>query len=336
MILLGYHRKPQQELWRAEKSALYNFPVSIFSAVMGTAGLSRALRLAEDLFQIGRYWSIISGILAWLVFSITAFIFIIKLTVYPYKVLAEFTDPVQGRFYGTIPISLLLLAAVTMPYSWLAGLCCWITGTGLIFLLSYITVYNLLTKLHRETDFEPAMILPAVGILNVAQTGGFIHAFWVDELNIFCLAVGAVLTIVFLNLIFSRLLHFPRLNDKMEPTLMILMSPFGVCFLAYTAVSGHVDLFAAVLFYFGLFLFLILVFRILLHQNGFKYTWWSLAFPVAALTNAAFQYAAHNHRQLSAFIAGFLLAFLSTLIIYLLFKSIHFLIKGRLLTIESF
>jgi tellurite resistance protein len=328
MIFPSQRQELEPELLSGFQSSLYHFPVSLFSAVMGTAGLSRAFRLAEGLFQFNRWWSLISGLTAWIIFAFLFTVFILKLYQFPYKVITEFLDPVKGRFYGTIPISILLLSAVTMPYTWLAGFCCWLFGTALICALAYLTIYNLFTLKHAETDFEPAMILPAVGILNVAQTGSFLQTVWVKEINTFCFAVGAVLTVVFLNLIISRLFRYQGLSMTMEPTLMILASPFGVAFLAYSAVSGSVDLFAAVLFYFGLFFFLVLIFSIFFHQRNFTYIWWSMGFPTAALTNASLKYALHNHEQLSAWLAALMLFFLSLLTLYLLIQSGRQLIKG--------
>ena len=55
-----------------------------------------------------------------------------------------------------------------------------------------------------------------------------------------------------------------------------------VGFLAYVNVTGHVDLFAGMLFYFGLFLFVLLSWRVFRRPVPFAPSWWAISFPMAA------------------------------------------------------
>lgn len=85
---------------------------------------------------------------------------------------------------------------------------------------------------------------------------------WAYEFNLFAMAVGSVIALVFFTRIFSRLVHEPVMAKGMTPSLMILIAPFEVGFLAYTNFFGSVDYFASLLFYFGLFLFGVLAFKV--------------------------------------------------------------------------
>lgn len=313
-----------------KKQILLNFPVSIFSSVMGLAGLGRALRLAAGLFNISIIYSQFTNLLAWLIFLVLLIFLLLKLIRYPQKLSAEFWAPAEGCFFATVPISILLLSPSLQPAFGAAYLCCWVIGTSVMLGLAFLTIYNLLNIKQSVVNFMPGMILPAVGVLNIAVTSGALYTAWVIELNKFAFAIGLVLTVVFFTLIFARLMHHDKLTAKMEPTLMIMMSPFGVCFLAYTNITAQVDLFAAILFYFGLFFFVILFVRIFINQKTFIYTWWSVGFPTAALTNAACKYALNNHLAISAIIAAMLLIILSAFIIYMLLKSFYLLFRMRL------
>jgi tellurite resistance protein len=117
----------------------------------------------------------------------------------------------------------------------------------------------------------------------------------------------------------------------MVPSLMILIAPFEVGFLAYTNFFQRVDTFAAMLFYFGLFIFLALVFKVFRRGIPFATGWWALSFPLAALSNAALRYADHVHYLPLRVFAVVMLAFLSGLIAVLLVRTIHILVDGRLL-----
>jgi tellurite resistance protein len=309
------------------KQLLLNFPVSIFSSVMGLAGLSRALRLAVGLFNITSIYSQLTNLLAWSIFLVLLIFLLLKLIRYPQKLSAEFWAPAEGCFFATIPISILLLSPSLAPVSYL---CCWIIGTSVMLGLAYLTIYNLLNIKQSVVNFTPGMILPAVGVLNIAVASGSLHPVWVMELNKFAFAIGLVLTVVFFTLIFARLMHHDKLTAKMEPTLMIMMSPFGVCFLAYSNITDQIDLFATVLFYFGLFFFTILFIRIFINQKSFTYTWWSVGFPTAALTNSACKYALNNHLLISAIIAAALLCILTGFIVYIFLKSLYLLLRMRL------
>lgn len=297
---------------------------------MGLAGLSRALRLAGVLFKINPLYAQLTYKLAWAILLALLILLLLKMAFHFKKLSDEFCDPVGGCFFATVPISILLLSPGLASISGISYLYCWAIGSLMMIGMAYLTIYNLLSIRQHAVNFVPAMILPAVGVLNIACTGSSPTFTWVIELNKFAFAIGVVLTVVFFTLIFARIMHHDKLTAKMEPTLMIMMSPFGVCFLAYANITDRIDLFAAVLFYFGLFFFTILFARIFINQRAFMYTWWSIGFPTASLTNAAFKYALNNHLEISAIIAAVLLFILSAFIIYMLVKSVYLLLKGRL------
>lgn len=309
---------------------LNRFPVSIFGSVMGLSGLTRAFRASENLFGIDKQWGNLSGTTAILTFILLLGIFSVKITACFSQVKSEFINPSSGAFYATLPIAILLLSTITdyiLPYlySWL-----WCIGSVLMLTLAFITCYKLLNERHDPLDIQPSLILPVVGVLNVTVTGGGINWYWAHEVILLSFAAGAGLTAIFFILIFSRLIHNERLSKPMEPTLMILMSPFAVCCLAYVNIVGKMDLFAIALYYLALFLFCILFLRVFLHQRLFIHTWWSLAFPIAALTNASLKYASSNHNAITVAIAGLLLIVLTSLIAFMLIKSIYLAYKNRL------
>ncbi|WP_206109296.1 hypothetical protein [Paenibacillus sp. HB172176] len=111
----------------------------------------------------------------------------------------------------------------------------------------------------------------------------------------------------------------------------ILIAPFEVGFLGYTNVLQRMDSFASLLFYFGLFLFIVLFFKVFKESVPFSPSWWAVSFPIAALSNAALEYAIFVHSWLLIAISAVILAFLSVVLIILFIRTMYILWNGKLL-----
>ncbi len=312
---------------------LKRFQTGIFGCVMSLAGLSRAFTLSESVFQIDKLFSTIVGLFAIIVFIILFLILILKLIFLSKQMIRELHDFEKGCLYGTVTISIVLLSNVIQPYSIIGYRICWISGALSMFVLTYFTIYRSLSVRRHPEHFVPAMILPAVGVLDITATGAHIGYIWSQETMLFAFAIGVVLTLVFFPLIFSRIVHEVQMSHTAEPTMMIMLGPFGVMFMAYYAITQKVDLFSGVLFYFGLFLFSILIFRVLRTQRSFIYSWWSIGFPTASLTISSLIYVQAKPDLLTMTVAGALLFLLSSIIGFMLFKSICLLWQKRLFNI---
>jgi tellurite resistance protein len=117
----------------------------------------------------------------------------------------------------------------------------------------------------------------------------------------------------------------------MMPSLMILIGPFAVGFLAYTNFTQQIDVFAALLFYFGLFLLLVLAPKVFRPGIPFAPGWWAVGFPLAALAMAALRYAAAVQLWPLTWLAIALLAFLTMVIAVLFFRTLRIILNGSLL-----
>jgi tellurite resistance protein len=229
------------------------------------------------------------------------------------------------------PIALLLLSAVAAPHSEWLGQALWIVGSVLTVLLAGLVVSRLLSGNQDSMNAVPAWLIPGVATLDIAVTGAHMPMAWAKEFNLFALAVGAVLALVFFTRIFSRLVHEAALAKGMVPSLMVLIAPFEVGFLAYTNVFAEIDRFASVVFYFGLFLFVVLSFKVFRRDVPFAPSWWAISFPIAALSNAALKYAHAQDNTVLMVIAAVILLFLTVALTVLLVKTLISLFSGKLL-----
>jgi tellurite resistance protein len=305
-------------------------PINLFAAVMGLCGLSLAWRLAHKVFGSAAVIGDAIGALAVLAFLLIALTYLAKWIKYPAAVAAEFKHPVAGNLFGTFTIALLLLSPVLTPFSALLGQIVWIAGTVTTLVLGYIVVSRLLTVKQDPAHAAPVWLIPGVATLDIVVAGGTMPFAWALEVNLFATAVGTVLALAFFTLILSRLMHHEPLPATMLPSMIILIAPFEVGFLAYTNLVGHIDMFATLLFYFGLALFVVLFFKVFRTSTPFGLSWWAVSFPMAALGNAALKYADAKATWPTALIAALVLALISIVIGVILLRTLHHLFTGRL------
>lgn len=320
-----------QKIATTPTTSIKSLPVNLFGAVMGLSGLALAWNQAHRTLDAHAAIGQGVGMLAIAVFIVMSLGYLTKLIKFPEAVKNEFLHPIAGNFFGTITIGILLISSVIGTYSEALQQWVWSIGTLSTLVLGMIIVARLLKGKVAAGDAVPAWLIPGVASLDIAVAGGSMPMAWTHEVNLFAVAIGAVVAVVFFVLIFSRLVHGEAIPTGMVPSLMIMIAPFEVGFLAYVNVTHEVDKFAAVLFYFGLFVFLVVSVRIFRPSVSFTPAWWAISFPMAALSNAALKYAAVVNSGPLWVIAIVILAFLSVAIAVLLVRTLHMLFSGRLL-----
>lgn len=314
------------------RSSIRHLPVNLFGAVMGLSGLALAWRLASHSLGMPAVIGEAIAALALGVFVLLAGAYLVKLLRHRDAVRAEFAHPVIGNFFGTIAISLLLLSSLAQPYGAVAAQALWSLGSAAALLLGYDVATRLLRGNGSPQNAVPALLIPGVAALDIAVTGAHMPMAWAGELNLAALAIGVVLALLLLSLIFARLVQQPALAAGLKPSLMILVAPFAVGFLAYTNIIGEVDRLAALLFYFGLFAFLLVAPKVFRRDVPFVPGWWAISFPMAALSNAALKYAEAHATLPLTILAGLLLAVLSLAVAVLALRTLQSLFGGSLLT----
>ena len=311
-------------------ASVRNLPVNLFASVMGLCGLALAWRLAHGSVGAPAFIGEAIGALALSVFVLLSVGYMAKLVKHPDAVCAEFHHPVAGNFFGTIAISVLLLSAVAGPYSAGAAQGLWTVGVVATLALCFAAVSRLLKGQVDASNTVPAWIVPCVATLDIPVTGAHMPMAWAGEVNLLAGAVGAVLALVLLTLIIGRLVHREPLPPAMAPAYMILLAPFAVGFLAYANIVGGIDRFAALLFYFALFMFAVVAPKVFRPGVPFTPGWWAISFPMAALANAALQYAEFRASGPLWVIAVVLLGALSIALAVLTVRTVRIALDGTL------
>jgi tellurite resistance protein len=311
-------------------ASIRNLPVNLFAAVIGLSGLALAWRVAEASLGAPPWVGAAIGAFAVAVFLLLSSAYLWKLASHPGAVRGEFHHPVAGNFFGTIVISLLLLSSVIAPASAPAAAILWTLGVLATFALCFVVFSRLLRGQVDASHAVPAWLIPGVATLDITVTGAAMPMAWAAEVNLLAAAVGAVLALVLSALIVSRLVHRDPLGPAMTPSLMILVAPYSVGFLAYCNLAGGGDRFAGLLFYFGLFMFAVVAPKIFRTGIRFSPGWWAIGFPMAALVNAALRYADFRDSLPLRVLAVTLLGALTVALAVLTAKTLRSALSGEL------
>lgn len=299
---------------------LEHYPITIFAIIMGLSGLTLAVQAAEGIYGLTHTLSHgIYGFTCFL-FFLLAMGYLAKCLQYPAAVMAEWRHPVKMAFFPAVSISLLLLGSATLSRNAQLAEFLWIIGMALQAVLTLAVVTGWISSRSFQTGhLSPAWFIPAVGNVFVPIAGVPLGYF---ELSWYFMSVGLVFWIVLMALVMNRLIFHDPLPGRLQPTLVILIAPPAVAFLAWVRLYGEVDAFARLLInaaYFFTLLVALQLPRIL--RLPFALSFWALSFPFAAVTIASFTFAANTGSMAHQLIGTGLLLVLSVIILGLLLRT---------------
>jgi len=253
----------------------------------------------------------------------------------PEAVRAEFAHPVAVNFFGTPIISLLLLPAVVAPYSAALTKALWLIGTVSMLSFAWLVVSRWMSVRQKIVHATPAWMIPIVGTLNISIVGVTLDVPGAQAVSAFGLAVGLFFAVPLFTLVLSRLIFEEPMLKAHWPSLLIFVATFAVSFSAYLSVVGRVDLFASSLFYLAVFMFAVLVPKLLLLRSTtpFHTSWWAVSFPLAAMSNAALKFNLYQQSWLAQAFALAVLAFTTFVIMSMSVRTIAGIARGELRTL---
>jgi tellurite resistance protein len=322
--------KTYQEYITQRPTFLEFLPVSLFGGVMGLSGLCFSWRRAQELWHINGEPSEGIGLLTGLTFLVLTVAYLLKCLKFPELVREEFTGSVTKCFFATFIVCLLLIPGILLPYFREMAIYLWIFGTIFMFFFAWYVLRKWLDNRQPEKMAHPAWMLPVVGTLDVPIVGNYLSIPGSHEICLAFFGIGLVFSIILMTIIISRLIFQAPLPDTVLPTLLILTGPFALAFLCYDGLFHHLDTLSAVLFYFNLFLFLLLVSKIIWIPQScpFKVSWWSVSFPLTTITVSALTYARYKGDIIHQLLAAILLGVTTLVIGFLFIQTIYRIIKG--------
>lgn len=303
-------------------SRLQYFPIGLFGAVMGWAGVALSYYAAYELMML-------PVLVAQIMLGITVLIFVLMLATYTMKIVKEFkavkqefNHPISLNFFPTISISFLLIGLLLNDSYPNWGEILWFIGAIMQLTLTLVIINR---WIHHDTweivHATPAWFIPVVG--NIVVPLGAV-AYGYNELGWFFFSIGITFWVILKAIVMYRLIFHPFLQPMLIPTLFILIAPPAIGFLSYVALNNYqIDNFAHILYYAGLFITLMLFAQGKRFINvPFAVSWWAYTFPIAAITNASFLMYELTANKSFGYIASFFIALLTALMVHLTLRTL--------------
>jgi len=302
------------------ESRLQFFPVTLFATVMGTAGLGIAFDRFDHLvgthIGVGKY--IIFAMLFWFIFL--CLIYLLKLLKYPEEVRKEFNHPIRINFFPALSISMLLLSIGLQSYlPEISKFLCYL-GAGVQLIFTYVIIYIWFFKDFKLQAINPAWFIPVVGTIMVPVAGkGVLH----DDILWFFFSIGFVLWPILYALVKYRLIFHEQLPAKFLPTKFILIAPPALGFIAYFKLTGSLDPFSRILYFFALFttIMLFTMFR-RFYSVPYFVSWWAYTFPMDAIAIATTAMYDLTGNVFYKYLGGFFLVTATLVVAHVLFYSV--------------
>jgi tellurite resistance protein len=213
----------------------------------------------------------------------------------------------------------------------------WLGGAGVLWALGS-ALHPLLTLdvpgvwMHHEhfeiQHLNPAWFIPIVGNVLVPLVGvalGLIEVSW------FFFSVGILFRLILFVIVLYRVLFNAPLEERLMPTLFILMAPPAATFAACVQLTGGLDPFAHALYSSGLFLTLLLATQIGRPLRvAFSLAAWAYAFPLAAMTIATLGMYRQTGALGFAVLGWTLLSLVSLVVVNLLARTVRAVAGGKI------
>lgn len=308
-------------------SFLEFFPLTLYAAVSSLSSLAAAWGMTG--WQFGVQLKGILGMTSTAIFVVVSVIYALKWLRYPEIIKHDYADPIAINLFGVFFISLLIISGFLFNYNKNLGFAIWLVGTVSISIFSWIVLSRWFSHPQNPLNALPVWLVPLIGILDVPLTGLRYASPDVHEFCLFCFVTALLFTAILIVVIFTRLLFQAEVATPMYPTLLLLCVPFSMTYSIYdTMTGGRVDMIGSFLYYGAIFMAAVFGRRIFFCMLRFQFSvsFWTVSFPLAALTVAAFRYAHHSDIVFVNIIPFVLLVGTSLIILALFFQTFHFII----------
>ncbi len=306
-------------------------PASFFSMVLGLVGLGNCWRVAAKIWHLPIWISESIMLLAVAVWLLLLLLYVSKWLWVKETALAEFEHPIFYCFVGLVPVSTVLVALAIAPYAHAIAVALFIVGAiGQLSFSVHCSGQLWRGRQHPET-ITPVLYLPTVA-------GGFINAIGASTLgyrdwSALFFGAGLFSWLTLESMIMQRLYLLEALPKSLRPTLGIQLAPPVVGCVAYLNItSGHPDLFAQILFGYGLLQALILLWLLpWLFQQPFAASSWTFTFGVAALALASLRFVERGMTGIITSLAVLLFISANIVIGSIALGTVRLLLQGKLL-----
>jgi tellurite resistance protein len=300
---------------------LRDFSPSLFTSVMGIAGLAISWRVAHGVVMLNGKVGEFLAVVAFILFSIISILYVVKALAFKDSFLMDFKNIGRLCFVPAIPTSCLLLSILARPYDLEIATILWIVAAPANLLLAVVIVSRWLFEEQKIENMTAGWFFPIVGNAVVPIAGvplGLEQESWPF------FSISLVFWLIIFSGVFLRLAFEKALQNKQIPTMAIMISPPATLFIAYTELSkGNVDVLSMALIYTAFFMFFVLFIAIKkFYLAPTSMALWSITFPLASLTIATFKFFEATNWDWLAWGGVFFLSVTTISVTMVIFRSI--------------
>lgn len=314
------------------EAGVLNLPVGYFGMVLGTIGMGFAWRYASTIMPMSHYIGDALVVLAIMMWSLLTLAFLTRAVRFPYSIWQEMNHPIASSFVSLFPATTMLVSIGVTP--WVRPLALALFCIGVTLQLGYAAwqTAGLWRGEHPADATTPGLYLPTVAnnFISAMACG----ALGFNDAGLVFLGAGVISWITLEPAIVQRLRSGGVLSVPLRTSLGIQLAPALVACNAWLSINGgHADVFAKMLFGYGLLqlLFMLRLMPWYLRQ-AFNASFWSFSFGISALASTGLHL---GHASGSGFFHNLalpLFIFTNIVIGLLLIKTLLLLLQGKLLT----
>ena len=264
-----------------------HFPISFLAVCLGLIGFTLAWQKAEHLLQLPlSLWKPL-GWFTLLVIAVVLGLYLLKLIRFPQEVAAEFRHPIKLNFFPILAKLFLIGSLVLLAVRPALAQQLWWVGVALqLFFSLWIMSAWIRHDKYEVHHLNPSWFIPVVGNVIIPIAG---VRFFSPELSWFFFSVGLFWWLVLMAIVMNRIIFHQPMAQKLIPTLFILFAPPVIGFISLTKLLGGMNPAANMLYHFGLFVFLLVLFQLpSFLRLKFNLPWWAYSFPLDALAIGTF------------------------------------------------
>ena len=314
-----------------DERQVLNLPAGYFGMVLGTIGMGFAWRYASTIWPLSHAIGDGLVIMAIVMWALLALAFIVRAVRFPYSVWLEMRHPIASSFVSLFPATTMLVAIGVTP--WLRPLALALFIIGVVLQLSYAAwqTAGLWRGEHPADATTPGLYLPTVAnnFISAMACG----ALGFNDAGLVFLGAGVISWITLEPAIVQRLRSGGALSMPLRTSLGIQLAPALVACNGWLSVNGgHADVFAKMLFGYGLLqlLFMLRLMPWYLRQ-AFNASFWSFSFGISALATTALHLGQAKADGFFHHLALPLFIFSNLVIGLLLLRTGLLLVSGKLL-----
>ncbi|WP_436874443.1 dicarboxylate transporter/tellurite-resistance protein TehA [Kosakonia sacchari] len=313
------------------KDSHLNLPAGYFGIVLGIIGLGFSWRFAATIWPVTLLPADGLIILAMVIWALLMLAFISRMFRHGASVLEEISHPLKSSFVSLAPATSMLVAIGLAP--WLHTLALGLFLIAVVAQLTYSAwqTAGLWRGQHPKEATTPGLYLPTVAnnFISAMACG----AFGFNDVGMLFLGAGLFSWLSLEPAILSRMRNLDEMSPAVRTSLGIQMAPAFVACSAWLSVNGgQADVFAKLLFGYGLLQMLFMIRLIPWYSSQpFNPSFWSFSFGVASLATTSIRLG-HGTPGGALYWMSFPLFIAANLVIVLLMvKTFALLLQGKLL-----